>query len=312
MAGHRTSNLARDAVVGLMIVGAVLLLGYMAVRVGAVGGYRNGREVTMLFDDATGLVELAPIAAAGVKIGAVTRIEFAEHGALVTGRVMVPVFSDASAAVRAKSLLGEKFVGLDPGHESAGALAGDRVRTTPSADIDRMAAAIARAAEALDPADVKAIAHGLAEALSDADGVGKTMPGAIRDVGRDLHQLAQSLQGVSAQGTEIANRLKPILAHIDEVTAKSGRTLDDLEPAIRKLPATMDHLDALTRRIDALLAKADKLDKEQLKHDLRQILEEEGVYVRLKPRKIGPGKPVPDEDAPATPAPKATEPPPRL
>ena len=65
-------------------------------------------------------------------------------------------------------------------------------------------------------------------------------------------------------------------------------------------------------RIDGLLAKADKLDKEQLKHALRLILEEEGVYVRLKPRKIGPGKPVPDEDAPATPAPKATEPPPRL
>jgi hypothetical protein len=75
----------------------------------------------------------------------------------------------------------------------------------------------------------------------------------------------------------------------------------------------MDRLDSIAKKIDALLAKADKLDKEQLKHDLRLILEEEGVYVRLKPKKVGAakGNPPPEEEE-STPAPKAAQSPPRL
>ena len=315
MSSSSRSNLLRDAGVGLMILAAVALLAFMAARLGAVGGFRGGREIIMVFDDATGLVESAPIAASGVKIGSVARIEFADGGAKVTARLApgIQVYGDATAAIRAKSLLGEKFVGLDPGHESAGALAGDRVKTTPAADIDRMAAAIARAAEALDPKDVAAIAHGLAVALSDADGVGKTMPTAIRDVGRDLHALAQSLEGVSAQGTEIANRLKPILTHLDEVTGKSGRTLDDLEPTLKRIPATMERMDSVLRRLDSVLAKADRLDRADLRRELQRIFEEEGIYVRLKSRKIGDGKTsAEDTDPETTPSPKATKAPPRL
>jgi phospholipid/cholesterol/gamma-HCH transport system substrate-binding protein len=304
LAGSSTSNVVRDAGVGLMMLGAVALLAFMAAKVGSVGGYRNGRDVTFLFEDATGLVETAPVAAAGVKVGTVSRIEYAEGGALVTARLSAEInlFADATAAVRAKSLLGEKFVAIDPGHQKAGPLSGSRVRTLPAADIDRMAAAIARVADALDPQDVKEIAHGLAVALSDADGVGKTMPGAIRDVGRDLHQLAESLEGVSAQGTDIANRLKPILAHLDELSAKSEKTLDDLDPALKKLPGALDRLDALARRLDGLAAKADKIDQEKLKHELRVIMEEEGVYVRLSSKKVGPFK----EEAAASVTPAAT------
>jgi len=298
------NNLARDAVVGVFLIVAVVLLGFMAAKLGAAGAYRNGRTVTMVFDDATGLVETAPVAAAGVKIGAITGIEYAESGAKVTASLQpgILLYADASASVRAKSLLGEKFVALDPGHEKAGPLAGDRVKTVPAADIDRMAAAIARLAESLDPQDVKEIAHGLAVALSDADGVGKTMPGAIRDVGKDLHQLAASLETLSAQGGDVATRLKPVLAHVDELTQKSSRTLDDVEPALKKLPASVDHLDRALTRIDALLAKADGVSKDELLRDMRKILEEEGIFVRLKSRKVG--ELLKDDDA-ATPTPPA-------
>ena len=284
--------MTRDAAVGAMILGAILLLGYMAARLGTVGGYRSGREVTMLFDDATGLVETAPVAAAGVKIGVVRSIEYADGGALVHARVRddIALYADAVAQVRAKSLLGEKFVALDPGHAAAGALAGDRVKTTTAGDIDRMAAAFARAAEAMDPEDVKAIVHGLAVALSSTDQNGNTLPAAIRDVGADLHKLSASIENVSDQSGDLMKQVKPVLQHLDQQIASAGVTLDDLQPAVKKLPNTMDHLEHVSERLDSLLAKADKLDKEELKNELRKILEEEGIYVRLKPRKIkGPG-----------------------
>src|SRR5579859_4575101 len=113
----RAKETLRDASVGAMILAAAVILAWMAARLGSAGGYRGGREVTFVFDDATGLVETAPVAAAGVRVGTVVSIDWAEGGAKVTARVRsdLPLHADASASVRAKSLLGEKFVALDPG-----------------------------------------------------------------------------------------------------------------------------------------------------------------------------------------------------
>lgn len=296
-----SNSVVRDAAVGAMILAAVVLLAYMAARIGTVGGYRNGREVEMVFDDATGLVETAPIAAAGVKIGSVIAIEYADGGALVRGRIRpdIALHADATATVRAKSLLGEKFVGLDPGTEATGPLpAGQRLKTLPAGDIERMAAAFARAAEAMDPEDIKAVVHGLAVALSAEDGAGSTIPAAVRDIGKDLHRLSVSLENVAGQSGDLAKQVKPILVRLDEVAAKAGRAIDGMDPALRRLPGTLENIDRATRRLDSLLAKADSLSKDELRHELRKILVEEGVYVRMRPKKIG-GKPEDDGPAPA-------------
>lgn len=273
-----------------MILASVLLLAYMAARIGTVGGYRNGRELTMVFDDATGLVETAPVAISGVKIGAVVAIAYADGGARVTARVEpgVKIFADATASVRSKSLLGEKLVALDPGTEAAGPLAKDaRVRTLPTSDIERMAAAFARTAEAMDPEDVKAIVHGLAIALGDGK-TGDSVPTAIKQVGADLHRLSVALENVSGDASELAKDLKPVLARLDSTIAKAGKTLDTVEPAFARL-------DSVTKRLDSLLAKADAIDKEELKRELRKILVEEGVYVRMRPKKV---KDEPDDEKP--------------
>ncbi len=287
-----TKTIGRDAAVGAMILAAVLLFAYMAARIGTVGGYRNGRELTMVFEDATGLVETAPIAISGVKVGVVTSIRYADGGAKVRARIEpdVKIFADATASVRSKSLLGEKLVALDPGTESAGPLPdGAAVKTLPTSDIERMAAAFARAAEAMDPEDVKAIVHGLAVALGDGK-AGAGVPEAIRQVGEDLHRLSAALEHVTGDASTIAKDLRPILARLDDTVAKAGKTLDTIEPAARRF-------DSVTKRLDSLLAKADSIDKEELKRELRKILVEEGVYVRMRPKKV---KDAPDtaDDAP--------------
>ena len=285
MAGGR-NNLARDAAVGAMVVASIALLGYMATRLGTVGR-GEGRALVMVFEDATGLIETAPVAISGVKIGSVRSITYADGGAKVIAGVRpdVKVWADASAHVKAKSLLGEKFVALDPGTEAAGPLAGDVVKTRPSGDIDRMAAAIARIAETLEPEDVKEIVHGLAVALGEG-GEGTSVPEAIRDVGRDLHALSKSLEGATGTAREVAEKLKPVLARLDEVGAKAGKTLDGLDPAVDRLPETLANIERASKRIDALLARAEKVQLDDLKRDIKKILQEEGVYVRMKSRKV--------------------------
>lgn len=309
----KTSTAVRDATVGAMILAAVLLLAYMATRIGTVAGFRGGREVAMVFDDATGLVETAPMAASGVKVGTVTTIRFADGGALVRGRISpdVELHADATATVRSKSLLGEKFVSIDPGTEAAGPLPPDaRIRTVPSADIERMAAAFARAAEAMDPEDVRAIVHGLAVALSSDDGEG-TIPEAVRSIGADLHRLSVALEQVAGRSGELMKDVQPLLAELDRLAGRAGKSMEQLDPTLKRLPSTLDQLERVSRRLETVLAKADALDQDQLLWELRKILEEEGIYVRVTPRKVG--KPPADQPPTKRPAPrKAPEPPPGL
>lgn len=295
MAGGR-NNLARDAAVGAMVLVAIGLLGYMATRLGSVGR-GEGRTLTMVFEDATGLIETAPVAISGVKVGSVRSISYDGGGAKVVASVRtdLKVFADATAHVKAKSLLGEKFVALEPGTEAAGPLQGDSVKTRPSGDIDRMAAAFARIAETLDPEDVKAIVHGLAVALGEG-GEGTSVPEAIRDVGRDLHALAKSLETATGSAQDVAAQLKPVLARLDEVGAKAGRTLDGLDPAVDRLPETLANIERASKRIDALLARAEKVQLDDLKRDIQKILQEEGVYVRMKSRKVKDKPDAKDED----------------
>lgn len=287
-----------------MVLGAVLLLGYMATSLGSVTA-RDGRTLVMVFDDATGLIETAPISVSGVKVGSVRVIEYGEGGAKVTASVRrdIPIHKDARAAVKAKSLLGEKFVALMPGTEAAGPLEGDRVRTLPSADIDRMAGAIARLAENVDPADVKQIVHGLAVALGE-DGNGSSVPEAIVEVGRDLHRLAASIEKATGSADDVAKQLAPVLEKLDALATRTDKTLAGLQPAVDRLPATMTSFDRVAKRLDALLARAEKTDVERLKYDIKKILQEEGVYVRMKSRNVkAPGakgnrepEPEPDDE----------------
>lgn len=302
MAGGR-NTLVRDALVGAMVLGAVLLLGYMATRLGSVTA-RDGRSVVMVFDDATGLIETAPISISGVKVGSVRVIEYGDGGAKVTATIRrdIPLYKDARAGVKAKSLLGEKFVALDPGTEAAGPLEGDRVATLPSADIDRMAGAIARLAEHVDPDDVRRIVHGLAVALGE-DGKGSSVPEAIVEVGRDLHRLAASIEKATGSADDVAQQLKPVLEKLDALATRTDKTLAGLQPTVDRLPATMTSFERVAKRLDALLARAEKTDVERLKYDIKKILQEEGVYVRMKSRnvKAPPGskatpKPTEEED----------------
>ena len=303
MAGGR-NTLVRDALVGAMVLGAVLLLGYMATSLGSIRT-GDGKEVVMVFDDATGLIETAPIAISGVKVGTVRTIEYGDGGAKVTASIRrdIKLWKDARAAVKAKSLLGEKFVSLMPGNEASGPLEGTRVQTLASSDIDRMAGAIARLAENVDPKDVREIVHGLAVALGE-DGKGSSVPEALVEVGRDLHRLAASVETATMSAKDIAKQLEPVLAKLDAVAARTDKTLVGLQPTVEKLPSTLASFERVAKRIDALLARAEKTDIERLKFDIKKILQEEGVYVRMKSRNVkepkapGSGTPEPPDDGP--------------
>jgi len=89
------------------------------------------------FDNIGGLKPGAPVKSAGVVVGRVERIGFDDKNfqAQVTLRMQEEIRfpKDSSAKILTSGLLGEQYIGLDPGGDVKNFAEGDRITSTQSA-----------------------------------------------------------------------------------------------------------------------------------------------------------------------------------
>lgn len=132
-------NKSLDFWVGLFVLmgGAALL--FLALRVGNMTAFslNNSYNVTSKFDNIGGLKPRAPVKSAGVVVGRVGDIGFDDGSfqAVVTlqldQRYKFP--KDSSVKILTSGLLGEQYVGLEPGGDTKSLVAGDKIFMTQSA-----------------------------------------------------------------------------------------------------------------------------------------------------------------------------------
>jgi len=130
---------AIDLWVGIFVtigLGAILFLGLKVgnlLTLDRAPGYR----LEASFDNIGGLKVRAPVKAAGVVVGRVEsiRLDTKTYEAVVTMRINQDVaFSkDTIASINTSGLLGEVYVGLDAGGDTAVLMNGDRLAKTQSA-----------------------------------------------------------------------------------------------------------------------------------------------------------------------------------
>ena len=131
----RTLNLA----VGAFVLLGILALLFMALQVSNLSGVANGStyEVKAYFDNIGGLKPRAAVKSAGVVVGRVRAIQFddQQYQALVMldldVRYRFP--KDSSIKILTSGLLGDNYIGLEPGAEEEMLKANDRIRMTQSA-----------------------------------------------------------------------------------------------------------------------------------------------------------------------------------
>ncbi len=128
-----------------ILVGAFMALGFvalffLAMRVSnlSMATAGEGYTLTAKFDNIGSLRVRAPVTMAGVRLGRVEAIEFDQetYQALVTLRIdehydQIP--NDTFANIYTAGLLGEQYIGLDPGGSPDPLSAGDRIEFTQSA-----------------------------------------------------------------------------------------------------------------------------------------------------------------------------------
>jgi len=133
------SRTTLDLWVGFFVVIGMGALLFLALKVGNLGGsnFTETYVVMARFDNIGGLKVRAPVKSAGVVVGRVTNIAFDTSGyrAEVTfsldTRYQFP--RDTIATILTSGLLGEQYLGLDPGGDAEMLKGGDVVQITQSA-----------------------------------------------------------------------------------------------------------------------------------------------------------------------------------
>lgn len=242
-----------EVLLGAFIVGAGGLLAYMAL---AVGGFSTapGVHVKAKFASAAGLVKDANVSIAGVEVGKVEGLAVEHDHAVVSlfVRQDAGVRQDVVAAVRAKSLLGEKYVELLPQSSSAPLLAdgGEIGETRSSVEVDELLAALGPVIKQVDPNDVAKLVKAVATTVDSEQG-------SIQKLLRNAGEASEHLNGLLAKnGTKIDG----MIGNLSTLSASGAKLVTEKGPTLAR---TLDNADKLTTALAAdtpgLLAKADRV-----------------------------------------------------
>jgi len=128
-----------EILVGLFVAAGLAALFMLAMKVSNLNIYNNddGYEIIANFDDASGLKVKSPVTMAGVLIGRVSDIAFdaKTFEAVVKIRIESQYSTlpkDTSASIYTAGLLGEKYIGLEPGGDEENLKNNDKLKLTQS------------------------------------------------------------------------------------------------------------------------------------------------------------------------------------
>jgi phospholipid/cholesterol/gamma-HCH transport system substrate-binding protein len=125
--------------VGVFALLGIIALAFLALKAANLASFSAGKTYTIRarFDDIGELKRRAPVRSAGVSVGQVTSITLdkSTYQGLVIMKVnegvQFPI--DSSAKILTAGLLGEQYVGIEPGSDDKDMANGDLVKQTQSA-----------------------------------------------------------------------------------------------------------------------------------------------------------------------------------
>lgn len=129
-----------EILVGMFIAAGLAALFMLAMKVSNLASFtdQQGYELVAHFENVGGLKVRSPVTMAGVRVGRIAAIDY--DMAIYQARVhftvdarfnKIPV--DTTASIYTAGLLGEQYLGLEPGADSKYLKAGDEIKLTQSA-----------------------------------------------------------------------------------------------------------------------------------------------------------------------------------
>lgn len=263
-------KLWNDVALGAFILAALALLAYMSI---AVGGLKLGKAiiVTAKFDNAAGLVKDGAVMIAGVNVGSVESLSVAHDKALVKLRLKTDadIRRDVRAAIRMKSLLGEKYIELLPQSQTAPLLKdGEAIgQTAVPVEVDELLKYVGPVLKDVDPKDVSAIVRSLATTLG---GRGESMGKTLDTAGTTLATLERILTKNEDKLGHMIDSLDRTADAAPGLINRLDRMTSDLEPTTHSLgkrgPAMLARLDRMSADMGPTMAALGKKGPSLVNH----------------------------------------------
>ena len=235
------SNFSPEAKVGVFIVIAVIILGYMSMKIGKLTfSGEKGYDLHVFFESATGLAPDVPVEIAGVEIGRVDSISLKDGKALVVLRMRpdIIVRQDAKAIIRTRGILGDKFVEIVPGLESSPIIKpGERiVRTAPVTDMDVLMNTLGEVAQ-----DIKVLTHSLTNVIGGEEREASLIA-IVENVKEMTEALNQTIRSNQEQISAIVDNLAHFSATIKDIGDQNKDDIGHIIKTVREMSGTMESL----------------------------------------------------------------------
>jgi phospholipid/cholesterol/gamma-HCH transport system substrate-binding protein len=266
----------RLGIAGLLALGVVMVLAFNASNLPFIGG---GDAYSAAFSEAGGLRDGDDVRIAGVKVGDVTGVDLDGAHVRVDFRITQDVSfgPQTAASIRIKTLLGAKYLSLEP--SGTGQLrAGSEIpltRTVSSYDVVTAFSDLTRTTEQIDTDQLARSLDVLATEFRDT-------PENVRLALDGLSRLSSTIASRDAKLRELLHASNSVTGTVAEQNAVVDTLIDDADLLVAELHARREAIHTLFANTSALATQVTALVREnraQLAPALREL---QGVLSTLR------------------------------
>ncbi|PIR20098.1 MAG: hypothetical protein COV45_08995 [Deltaproteobacteria bacterium CG11_big_fil_rev_8_21_14_0_20_47_16] len=238
----------RETMVGTFVLIALVIMGYMTLKVGGGSDFAGGKTYYVTVNSALGINDKTPVLIAGYQAGVVAKISLDDsRRARLKLSVQKDVFlpEGTQAAVRAKGALGETFVEIVPGPVGQPELAdnSELIYNGSGGDINSLVSRL------------NDMTPGAAHAVDNLDKFTTVLKDLMirneQNVNRILENFAMlssdlrtTISGAGPNVQETAERIASITQKVDEGRGTVGRLIND-DSTVNKANEALDNINGL-------------------------------------------------------------------
>lgn len=255
------------AVVGLLLLATAFLGALNMAALPILGG---GSVNTAMFTESGGLRAGDEVRVAGVRVGEVTDVRIEGEVVRVQFRTEdVELPGDTTAAVKVKTMLGQKYLSLDPLGSGELTSAIPVERTTTAYDVNAAFSDLASNAEAIDTDQMEASMRALSSAFRDTPESVQTMVTGLTDLSRtissrdeDLAKLMKATEGVTGTLAERKDAIELLITDGSDLLAELQKRREAVRAMLTGTADLGEQLQGLVEDNDKSLEPAlTKLDR---------------------------------------------------
>lgn len=224
-----------EILVGLFVVVSFFIFAYLIITVGKIQVGQT-TDIKAIFESASGIVKDSAVMTAGVKIGYVKNVELQDSKALVNIVLdkSVKLSKDSKAVIRAKSLLGEKYLEVVQGKSKLYLESGDVIKdTVVPMEIDQLVIKLTPLLEEFDSKELTKVLTSLSKIIQENDG--------------NISNIIKNIDTITTIIVKNKNSIDRIVSNSEYISVETRKILSENKPIISRV---LNNIDKLTKDAD--------------------------------------------------------------